>query len=178
MVAPRPGNKAPAFGGKSGSAPKAGSTSAPMPGGGGSNALSGFFSDIDFESIESFAQLTPGMHLGRVKSAVPGYSKNGNEQLEVTFSIVGGPNDGRSTKYWLVKTPNTLWKVDQFLASLGYDKSEMRAANPTNMKDRLTVLVVALDDYRNDGSTRVINTLPYDEERGFEQAEEVTEEDV
>jgi hypothetical protein len=171
MVAPKPGNKAPAFGGKAGSAPKPGSPT--LPGAGGGSALSSFFADVDFDSVESFAQLAVGQHLGQVRSVVPGYSSGGNEQLEITFGVIGGPNDGRSTKYWIVKTPKTIWKIKQFMASLGYSDEEMKSATYENMKGRYTVLQVALDDFRNDGSTRVVNTFPYDPD-----AEEVTEEDV
>lgn len=173
MVGPRPGasrTPAPAFGGNQGSAPSTPKTGgAPLPGAAGGSALSNFFADVDFDSVESFAQMAIGQHLGQVSNVLTTFSSGGNEQLEVTFKVVGGPNDGRSTKYWVVKTPKTIWKIKQFMASLGYSDEEMKTATTEDMKGRYTIMVAGLDDYRGDGSTKILNTLPYDPDANYEE---------
>lgn len=169
MVAPKPGTRrpgTPAFGGNTGSAPKAGPANAPRPGGAapGGSGLAGFFADVDFDSVETRAQLSVGQHLAEVASMISNFTSNGNPQLEVTFKVLHGVNAGRTTKYWVVKTEKTIWKVKQFLASLGYTDEEMKTNAVANPIGRQTILVVAPDDFRADGSTRVVNTLPYDPE--------------
>jgi hypothetical protein len=46
------------------------------------------------------SRVEPGDYEVVVKSAVPGQSKQGNSQLEVTYEVVDGPMKGRTVRKW------------------------------------------------------------------------------
>jgi len=69
--------------------------------------------------------LEEGFYPVRVEKIEEGQSKAGNQKLSVRFVVTDGPSAGRSQfdNFTLVK--QALWKLNNFLTALGFDKDEL-----------------------------------------------------
>lgn len=63
----------------------------------------------------------PGNYTARIDEAVEGQSSGGYDQLELSWTVVGGEYDGAEIREWLVVTDTTRGKVVALLQAVGIE---------------------------------------------------------
>lgn len=156
-------NQGPSFGGNRGSAPAP--ASVPSGGPGPSSGGASDFFDLDFSGVETFVDVDPGWYEAYIESISQGVSSGGYPQLEITYRFASdSPHPGRRQKYWLVKTPKTVWKVKQFLEACGLDESEMNSVRLTDLIGVYHLVQMGTDDYND--RVKVLDFRPSQTHRG------------
>lgn len=132
------------FAGNRGSAPNPTNQKAPtLP---GMNAgSSGFFSDVDFDNVETSLDLPEGAFEVYIYDVRESLTRNQNPQLELRYKVLEGEYEGRSGIYWLVKTPNTHWKLKQLLMSAHFTESEMSTLRPNDLRGCQFLAILGYD---------------------------------
>lgn len=154
-----PGGKSPNPVNFSSSKGSAAPLSTPTPGATIGGADDDFFNE-DFDNITTFTPLAEGEYEAWISEVVNTFSQNGNPQLEFTFTVAEGQESaGRRQKYWLVKTPKTLWKIKQFLEALGIPEESMRGFSPKQTVGRYAIIKMGTDSYDPD-RVKVLDVLP------------------
>jgi hypothetical protein len=65
--------------------------------------------------------LPAGEHICRIDDAKPGKSKNGYEQIELTWTAIDGPFQGAEKRDWLTLTENSMGKVVALLEAVSFE---------------------------------------------------------
>lgn len=102
---------------------------------------------------------TTGKFKGRAIAGELGMASTGNEQVQVQFKILEGPDEGKDITWWGYFTEKTADRTLSSLALTGWDGEDVSVLNGLGTKDVL--LVIEDDHYNGEKKQRVqwINAL-------------------
>jgi len=100
------------------------------------------FEGINWDDIAAQAVIPEGRYPARVDDVEQRTSEEGNEYLNVTFSITEGELEGRKVWGVFMKEPQHLWKMRQLCEAAGIDLAGRDDFDTDELKDLEVGIIV------------------------------------
>lgn len=110
---------------------------------------------LDFSQVQSFEALPVGKYVAKVAAAEEKTSQAGNQMINVTFEVVEGEAIGRKVFDNYVLTEKSLWRLKQFLASIGMGADGMVDIDLNDWLDRFLIIDVTQEEYNGNTRNRI-----------------------